>query len=84
MLHIIHNSTLDFGRSMERFDGVIAELTQVSKMLRPRDRRESLLESCFSDATGRLVQGVLRHFTAKFHKGRWGTLADVVRATFAV
>ena len=79
LLHIVHNSCKDFTAGMQHFDTVVQQLQHVSKLLRKKDTRERLLESCFNDATGRLLRGTIRKFHAKLHVGRWGSLAECVR-----
>ena len=69
LLHIAHNSTIDLAKSMEQFDGVVAQMQAVSRLLRKKDSKARLLESCYSDPVGRHLQSDLRAFTAKVHTG---------------
>ena len=84
MLHIIHNSTVDFGHSMPRFSEVVNQLSHLCKFLRKRDTKQRLLEACFQDAVGRHLQAELRAFSAKLHTGRWGSIAECVRQVLEV
>ena len=84
MLHIIHNSTVDFGHSMPRFSEVVNQLQHLCKFLRKRDTKQRLLESCFQDPVGRHLQAELKAFSAKLHTGRWGSIAECVRQVLEV
>ena len=84
MLHIVHNSSKDLSAGMTHFDATVLQLQHVSKLLRRRDSRERLLERCFSDPTGRVLQPTLRKFNAKLHTGRWGSLAECVKQMLEV
>ena len=78
LLHIAHNSTNDLAKSMEQFDTVVAQMQAVSRLLRKKDSKARLLESCFSDPVGLHLRSDLRSFSAKVHTGRWGTIAECI------
>ena len=83
-LHIIHNSTSDLAKSMPHFDDMVTSIQAVSRLLRRRDSKERLLQTCFADNVGRHLQSTIRSFTAKVHKGRWGSLSDAVEQLLKV
>ena len=78
LMHIIHNSTVDLGRSMLTFDATVKQLTHVSKFLCRRESKQRLLESCFSGRIGRHLQAEIKSFQAKLNPSRWGSLAHCV------
>ena len=78
MLHIIHNSTNDLGRSMVTFDATVKQLSHISKLLCRRDSKQRLLETCFSDRVGRHLQSDIKSFRAKLDPSRWGSFAHCV------
>ena len=79
MLHIVHNSSKDLSRGMPNFESVISQAQQVSRLLRRKDSRERLLETCFNDPTGRVLEASIRKFDAKLNPGRWGSVAECVK-----
>ena len=84
MLHIVHNSTNDLSKAVQHFDEIISQMTALSRLLRKRDSKARLLETCFSDHVGRFLQDEIRRFSAKLHTGRWGTIAACVEELLQV
>lgn len=78
LLHIIHNSSSDLGKSMSCWDSVIQQLQHVSRLLRKRDSKTRLLESCFNDHVGRNFHSDLKAFQCKLHTGRWGSVSACI------
>ncbi|CAJ1388602.1 unnamed protein product [Effrenium voratum] len=78
LLHILHNSSLDIAKSMRCFDDLITKMGHLSRLLRRRDPRSRLLETCFSDPIGRHFHQEINAFSAKLVPGRWGSIAFCV------
>ena len=78
LLHIIHNSTEDLGRSMVTFDELMKQLSHVSKLLCRKDSRARLLQTCFADRIGRHLQSDIKGFKAKLNTDRWGSIGHCV------
>ena len=76
-VHFSYNSTNDL-KSMVQFDEVVSQIQVVAKLLRRRDSKERLLQTCFADPVGRHLQPGIRSFKGKLHKGRWDSLSDAV------
>ena len=79
MLHIVHNSSRDLARGMPNFDPVVSQIQHVSRLLRRHGSRERLLQTCYNDPAGRVLQASIRKFHAKVNVGRWGSLAECVK-----
>ena len=84
MLHIVHNSTNDLGKSMRQFETVVNQMQHVSKLLRRRDSKQRLLETYFADNVGRHLHAPINSFTAKIHTGRWGSVSECVKQMLEV
>ena len=78
LLHIMHNSTMDLGRSMVTFDETVKSMSHLSKMLSRKDPKARLLQACFSDHIGRHLQTEIKAFRAKLNVSRWGSIAACV------
>ena len=78
LLHIVHNTTMDLGRSMVIFDETVKQMTHLSKLLARKDPKQRLLQSCFSDRVGRHLQADIKSFQSKLNPSRWGSIANCV------
>ena len=78
LLHILHNSTLDLGRSMRTFDDTVKKMSHLSKLLARKDPKQRLLQTCFSDRIGCHLQKDIKSFRAKLNPSRWGSIAGCV------
>ena len=78
LLHIIHNSSSDLGKSMSCWDTVIQQLQHVSRLLRRRESKTRLMESCFNDPIGKHFHAEIKAFQCKLHTGRWGSVAACI------
>ena len=78
VLHIIHNSSSDLGKSMSCWELVIQQLQHVCRLLCRRESKTRLLETCFSDSLGKHFHPDLKAFQHKLQPGRWGSVAACI------
>ena len=78
LLHIMHNSTMDLGRSMTTFDSVVKKMAHLSKFLARKDPKDRLLQSCFSGPITQHLQKDIKAFQVKLNTSRWGSIAVCV------
>ena len=78
LLHIIHNSSADLGKSMMCWDTITNQLQHISRLLRRRDSKTRLMESCFNDPIGKNFHADIKQFQCKLHTGRWGSVSTCI------
>ena len=74
-LHIIHNSSSDLESAMGSYKDVVKKLRHVANLVRRRDTKERLLETCFSRAPAKYLTKDIQRFRAKVYTDRWGEVA---------
>ena len=78
LLHCIHNATKGLSSSMTCFDRVVQQCKKVADMIRRKDSKDRLIETCFSTGMARGFIPELRKFKSQVHEERWGTVADCI------
>jgi hypothetical protein len=78
LLHAIHNATGGLSGVMRRYTDVVFQCKKLSDFLRRKETKEKLIETCFSHGVGRTLAPGIRHFVARVHEERWGTVADCI------
>ena len=78
LLHIFHNAVQGLGRALQWQDEFCEMLSATCDLLRRRWSRQRMLETCFASEEGKKLHGLFKHFGAKVHSGRWGTMAEGV------
>ena len=77
LLHVIHNAGKGLSNQLDDYKEATEKLQKVSNMLRRKESKERLQESCFDSDTGRAVyEQCLKCFKGHCYQDRWGTVAD--------
>jgi hypothetical protein len=84
LLHCIHNATKDLSKSMAGYQDVIFQARKVADLVRKKESKERLIQTCFSSGPGRELARDLRRFTAHIHEERFGTVASCVPKLLAL
>ena len=77
LLHVIHNAGKALSEQLTHYNEAAEKLQATSNMLRRRESKERLKETCFSSDIGRAVwDQCLKSFKGKCYSERWGTVAN--------
>ena len=85
MMHIIRNVTNGLGSVVDFYDGFLAQLKAVSKLLSTRATKRQLLQTCFSwteagDAAAPGFQADIKAFKVSAREERWNTKACAIES----
>ena len=78
ILHCIHNATKGLSSAMTHFSQIVSQCKHVADIVRKKDSKDRLIETCFARGVARGFVPELREFKSYVHEERCGTVSDVV------
>ena len=78
LLHCIHNATKGLSAAMKSFDDVVGQCKKVADLLRKKESKDRLIETCFSQGLARGFASEIKQFKSHVHEDRWGTVAECI------
>ena len=78
LLHCIHNATKGLAAAMKSFDDVVGQCKKVADLLRKKESKDRLIETCFSQGLAKGFASEVKQFKSHVHEDRWGTVAECI------
>ena len=84
LVPVIHNVPNALPTVMNLYPDFLAGLKRITKLLSEKERKQQLIQTCFSDVPGVAWREEIQGFHGSVHEERWGTIAHAVKNVHAV
>ena len=78
LLHIIQNAGKGLGAVLEHYDEAVHRLSKLAALLKQKETKDRLFETCFGTTVGRALWSSIAGFDGECYVERWGTVANCV------
>ena len=74
-MHLLSNATVGLGTAMPNYKGNLFKMKCVCDLIRKRQSKPKLIETCFASSVAQCFIAELRAFTGQVYEERWGSVA---------